>query len=38
MKDHSAPIQDEDASENDENDEFDLLNDQEIPFVVEQWL
>ena len=28
--------EDEDASENDENDEFDLLTDQEIPLVVEQ--
>ena len=28
----------EDASENDENDKFDLLTDQEIPLVVEQWL
>ena len=26
----------EDASENDENDKFDLLTDQEIPLVVEQ--
>ena len=25
-------------SGNDENDEFDLLTDQEIPLVVEQWL
>ena len=24
--------------ENDENDEFDLLTDEEIPLVVEQWL
>ena len=30
--------EDEDASENDENDEFDLLTDQETPLVVEQWL
>ena len=29
-------VEDEDASENDENDEFDLLTDQEIPLVVEQ--
>ena len=28
----------EDASENDESDKFDLLTDQEIPLVVEQWL
>ena len=28
--------EDEDASENDENDEFDLSTDQEIPLVVEQ--
>ena len=28
--------EDEDASENDENDEFDFLTDQEIPLVVEQ--
>ena len=27
---------DKDASENDENDKFDLLTDQEIPLVVEQ--
>ena len=30
--------EDEDPSENDENTEFDLLIDQEIPLVVEQWL
>ena len=36
MKDHSDPIQDEETSENDENDNFELLNDQEIPFVVDQ--
>ena len=29
---------DEDTSENDENDKFDLFTDQEIPLVVEQWL
>ena len=29
--------EDEDASENDENDEFDLLTDQEIALVVEEW-
>ena len=28
--------EDEDASENDKNNEFDLLTDQEIPLVVEQ--
>ena len=28
--------EDEDASGNDENDEFNLLTDQEIPLVVEQ--
>ena len=27
---------DEDTSENDENDKFDLFTDQEIPLVVEQ--
>ena len=30
--------EDEDASENDKNNEFDLFTDQEIPLVVEQWL
>ena len=30
--------EDEDASKNDENDEFDLSTDQEIPLVNEQWL
>ena len=30
--------EDEDESENDENDEFDLLTNQEIPLVAEQWL
>ena len=28
--------EDENANENDENDEFDLLTDQEIPLAVEQ--
>ena len=28
--------EDEDVSENDENDEFDLLTDQEIALVVEE--
>ena len=30
--------EDKDTSGNDENDEFDLLTDKEIPLVVEQWL
>ena len=30
--------EDEDESENEENDEFDLLTNQEIPLVAEQWL
>ena len=30
--------EDKDASENDENNKFDLLTDQQIPFFVERWL
>ena len=30
--------EDEDASEKDKKDDFNLLTDQEIPLVVEQWL